>query len=224
MRPLTLVLAAVVTVAAAYTVVFWRNASDVRQQMEAEQAAEASEIRQFDDVYNELPSDRRPQPGSDSNPVLSGRPPGEPGMPPPTSSGDDGDLTDGASEGTTLDTEMMPAPQPANDTSNEEEQKKERNYAALEQTALRIGGDIQRQMRRGEILRRGQRVGAAFLEFMGYSVESNGQHVTNDGSFIVDVRGPDLVVVTGTSQEHGNQLELSVFGPREVDSQLRRVR
>lgn len=222
MRPLSLVLAAVVTVAAAYAVIFWRNASDVRQQMEAEQAATESEVRQYDDVYNELPSDRRPQPGFNSNPVLSGRPAEEPGTPPANRIGGASDST--ATESTSLDTDLMPAPQEAMSASAGVELKKEQNYSALEQTVRRIGTDIQRQMRRGEILRRGPRVGAAFLEFMGYAVESNGQHITMDGSFMVDVRGPDLVVVTGTSQEFGNQLELSVFGPRDVDSRLQRVR
>ncbi|MDX1440591.1 MAG: hypothetical protein R3284_11885, partial [Rubricoccaceae bacterium] len=67
-------------------------------------------------------------------------------------------------------------------------------------------------------------VGASFLRFMGYPVNENGEHITENGSFIIDVRGPDLIVVTGTSTEFDNGVEMTIIGPREVDRRVRRIR
>lgn len=224
MRPLTLVLAAVMAIAGAYAVVFWRNVSDVRQQMEDEQAARTPEAPQYDDIRPSMPGGSQAQPYGATGPTPSGRPSDEPGMPAPVDLDADDEP---AEEEPRFDSEMMPAPQTGDSAVREPHQSgedKQRNYAELERTANLIGADIQRLMRRGEILRRGRAVGATLLQYSGYAVNGSGEHVTPDGSFVVDVKGPDLIVVTGTSGEFGNQLEMSIIGPRDVDRRLQRVR
>jgi len=148
---------------------------------------------------------------------------GEHAMPAPAEIDDD---EDPAEEEPHPDSGMMPTPQAGGSAVLEPDQSgedKQLNFAALEQTAIRISADIQRQMRRGEILRRGQGVGTAILQYLGYAVNGSGEHETSDGSFVVDVKGPDLIVVTGTSGAFSNQLEMTIIGPREVDRRLRRV-
>lgn len=224
MRPLTFVLAAVMAVAGAYAVVFWRNASDVRQQMEDEQAARTPAALQYDDIRPSMPGGSQAQPYGATGPTPSGRPSDEPGMSAPADLDADDEPVD---EEPRFDAEMMPAPQTGDSAVREPPESgedKQRNYAELERTANLIGADVQRLMRRGEILRRGRAVGATLLQYSGYAVNGSGEHVTPDGSFVVDVKGPDLIVVTGTSGEFGNQLEMSIIGPRDVDRRLQRVR
>lgn len=224
MRPLTLVLAAVMAVAGAYTLLFWRNTSDVRQQIEEEQAARIPEARQYDDVRRSMPGGYQAQSYGTTSSTPRGRPAGEPGMPAPADIDDDDEP---AEEESLPGSEMMPTPQAADSAALEPDQSgedKQRNYEALERTANRIGADIQRHMRRGEILRHGRGVGVAVLQYMGYTVNGGGEHETPDGSFAVDVKGPDLIVVTGTSGAFDNELEMTIIGPRDVDRRLRRVR
>jgi len=228
MRPLTLVLAAVIAVAGAYAVVFWRNASDVRQQMEDEQANQVPEALQQYDAQGGSPDRYTSEPLVEAHPVpqIRGGRVSEgvlEATPPVSGSAIDTEPNPSDLSEPVLDPETAQAPQ-VGSVPDQDAENKERNYAALEHTARRIGGDIQRQMMRGEILRRGRAVGAAFLQHMGYPVNEGGEHVTSDGSFVVDVRGPDLFVIAGVSEEFGNQLEISIIGPREVDLHLRRVR
>ena len=231
MRPLALVLATVVAVAGAYAVVFWRNASDVRQQMEVEQAARTPEAPQYDDHRRGSSGGPQAQPLADPRPMPPMQPGNAPGRAPettpPTSPASGVEPNEADLPEPVLDSETMPTPQAGDSGVQEPDQSgedKQLNYAALERMAIRIGADIQRQMMRGEILRRGRSVGAALLQYSGYAVNGSGEHVTPDGSFVVDVKGPDLIVVTGTSGAFGNQLEMTIIGPREVDRRLRRVR
>ena len=228
MRPLALVLAAVLAVAGAYAVVFWRNTSDVRQQMEDEQAARTPEMRQYDD-HRRGPSDPYPAESfAGVNPAPSSpSPEWTTESTPPASPDTDVEPSEADLSESSPDLEGVPTVQPGDAEAQEPDQTnedKQRNYAALERTANRIGADIQRQMRRGEILRRGRAVGASLLQNSGYAVNDSGEYVTQDGSFVVDVKGPDLIVVTGTSGAFSNQLEMTIIGPREVDRRLRRVR
>lgn len=223
MRPLALVLAAVMTVAAAYAVVFWRNTSDVREQMEAEQDTRSAETLQFDNLQRDPSSRYQAPPSAAAHPEPPSRSPSDPGVPTPEDSGNEDEPSDATETKPLLDSEMMPTPQEES-APDQDAEKNELNYAALERTVQRIGSDIQRQMRRGEILRRGRHVGTAFLQYMGYTVNGSGEHVTPDGSFTVDVRGPDLIVVAGISSEFGNELEMTIIGPRDVDMRMRRLR
>ena len=228
MRPIALVLAAVMAVAGAYAVIYWRNASDVRQQMEDEQAARTSETLQYDD-HRRGQSDLYPvESFAGTNPAPSSPSPVWTTEPTPPASPDT-DVAPGEADlsASSPDLEGVPTAQAGEAEAQEPAQPevdKQLNYAALEQTANRIGADIQRQMRDGEILRRGRSVGAQLLQHFGYAVNSSGEHVTPDGSFVVDVKGPDLIVVTGTSATFSNQLEMTIIGPRDVDRRLRRVR
>ncbi len=107
---------------------------------------------------------------------------------------------------------------------SEDAEIKENNYSGLERTGLQIASAIQRQMREGEILTRGRGIGAALLRYVGYPVDANGEHTTSDGNFMVEIKGPDLIVVTATSEAFGNQMEVSIIGPRDVDRRVRRLR
>lgn len=228
MRPLVLVLAAVMAVAGAYAVIFWRNASDVRQQMEDEQAARTPEALQYDDHRRGSSDAYQAEPFAGVNPAPSSPSPERTTeTTPPTSSDTDVEPSEADLPEPSPDLESTPNTQPIDAEAQEPDpfgEDKQLNYAALERMAIRIGADIQRQMRRGEILRRGRSVGATLLQYSGYAVNGSGEHVTPDGSFVVDVKGPDLIVVTGTSGAFGNQLEMTIIGPREVDRRLRRVR
>ncbi len=227
MRPLVFVLAAVMAVAGAYAVIFWRNASDVRQQLENEQAARTSEVRQFDN-HRRDPSDPFPtEPFAGANPA-----PPSPSLerttePTPSASPDtDMEPSEADLSASSPDLEGVSTAQPGDAEAQEPAQleaDKQLNYAVLERKANRIGADIQRQMRQGEILRRGRSVGAELLRHSGYAVNGSGEHVTPDGTFVVDVKGPDLIVMTGTSATFSNQLEITIIGPRDVDRRLRRV-
>ncbi len=217
MRPLALVLAGILAVAAAYGVVFWRNASDVRQQLEDEQAEVAPQ---------ELRLSAEPVDRSQANSAL---PPKQQDSGPPSELGSARATWGTSVEGSPANSESAPTPVtasqgPETPTFDVEAEQKRLNYVALESTSIRIGSAIQRQMREGEILRRGRGIGAVLLRHLGYGVNAAGEHETPDGTFSVDIKGPDLIVLTATSEDVGNQLEMSIIGPRDVDRRIRRVR
>ena len=228
MRPIALVLAAVMAVAGAYALIFWRNAPDVRQQLEDEQAARTPEVRQFDD-HRRDPSDLYPtEPFAGANPAPSSPSPERTTEPTLSASPDTNvEPSEADLSASSPDLEGVPTAQAGDAEAQEPAQPevdKQLNYAALERAANQIGADIQRQMRQGEILRRGRSVGAELLHHSGYAVNGSGEHVTPAGTFVVDVKGPDLIVMTGTSATFSNQLEITIIGPRDVDRRLRRVR
>lgn len=213
MRPLTLAATAVLTVILAYAVFYWTSAGDVKAQLEQEQADRARTEARYDTTPPTEEDLRLPElyPG----PRTAERSPA-------------GTPSDNLA---TIEVdEEMPAEEPEatelQEVSEEERAastKKEANYQALVETAQAMSSRIQRVMGRGYEFRRGRRTGSAFLDRMGYSVNSFGEHQADHGTFVIDVEGPNLVVVTGTSMEFGNQVEIAIMGPRSEDMRIRRT-
>lgn len=215
MSPLKLAAGAVLAVILAYAVFYWTSAGDVKAQLEAEQALRASQEEFGGPPPSSGPTTPMQRPRTqpvEPRPVTP--------APPPQSEPSSTELM---AEMAAQNPGVQSPPDPVEDEAVLADAKREENYLALERSATSIASRIQRIMGRGEELQRGRRMGAMLLQGMGHPVNSFGEYESPEGSIVVDVKGPDLITITGTSQEFNNQVEVSVIGPRSADVRVRRV-
>ncbi|MDX1440256.1 MAG: hypothetical protein R3284_10170 [Rubricoccaceae bacterium] len=216
MRPLTLAAAAVLTVIVAYAIFYWTGSGEANTQAEHGQTEVSAVQGSTQGLYQpseiQLPQSHMGNAGAD--------PDSQPRSESPLENSEEMLLLPETAAWDSAQT----VTQSSATTENAAAEKKEANYVALEQTATAIAQRIQPAMGRGAVPLRGRAIGARILERLGYAVNGFGEHITPDGAFTVDVKGPDLVVVTGISVDFDNEVQVTLIGPRTVDRRLRRIR